>query len=495
MTINPPAGKTSAPSVVIEYRDSWRVAQLEIPSPPFLDPSGLQVVAADPGRVTYGPRIANDAAGPDVIAGFVPLPHLVDGRIRVASLEIPPPKPLSTDALTVMWNDISQLPVPVPRSVPVQARLPPGTSRPAEQLVPEMLDRAHSAARLLATRWPASLEETIEWRGLELPGGREDVRQTLRFGGRMPAQTTRSGIRRPARTARRLLRARPWQSLGLYTLAARLAERTRGLVDAAEGTDAKPMAAVLAPFQAVARQARPTRALVDPPFSNWPEDAVTCYAAMYAALGVIEATKEGLGTRTAPLCHVWRLYEAWVAAQLLCILGQSGRVNNQGGPTSIDGAEWVARWDLIPGGQLFLFAQPHISRDPQTFDGLLPIGVRSITSDLRPDALIFVVTAAGSVGMAAVDAKLRSPGQIDARDVAEAASKYAWGLRLSEPSAGSSAAEVSATLIAACAKVPTMHHDGSRILAMRLVPGEDHNEANRLVDGLIIRAESEAVAR
>jgi hypothetical protein len=121
--------------------------------------------------------------------------------------------------------------------------------------------------------------------------------------------------------------------------------------------------------------------------------------------------------------------------------------------------------------RVVLLAQAEIGKEPQDFDGLLPGGIRSVSSVLRPDVTMGVVAPKG-VGVFVLDAKRRSAATMDPRDAAEAASKYVWGIRLggsaSEPDDGM--VHVTRALLATTAVPPLMISAQARIVGLRVLP-------------------------
>lgn len=444
-------------------------------------PQALTILDRSANEIVYGP--APTGLGiTDTLAGAVPLLHFADGRLQVSYLEIPPPLPLTFDSLSSMWHEVVDAAVPLPGGVAAQGRLLPGVTLTGSHLLPDVLDRAHAAARGLLARWPRNETTTNIWRGIELAGGREDLVATARAARNVPGFFDSSGRQLPTRTMRRTRSDEPWTSRRLRHVAQRLAAVVAAAMVA--GPD-EAGNALLKPFHAVAAQALPNSLGVDMPLSAWPPAARETYTAMIAALAVVEPAASAAASVRAPLCFLWRLYESWTAVRCLTVLDALPSFTRIFGPAVAVGCEWAAQWDAGDGTTVFALAQARISGEPRSFGGVLPIAVRSISSDLRPDVLLCVVTSDGRVGMAAVDAKRLSGGAMDASMAAEAASKYVWGLRLEGDVNRSASAQVSAVVLATTALPPTMHSSDSRIFPVPLVPDEPMDEFARAISATL----------
>lgn len=468
------------------YEDQWRKVSLTVPTVPLVLPPGLEIVEQDAYRLVYRP--VDQVLGPaDVLAGSVPLLHLQADGLGVAYLDVPPPSPLTLSDLREMWDVVADLNLPTPSALPAQGRLLPGAVTPAATLLPEALDRAHAAARQLVAVWPLQEDESRIWRALELPGGREDLAGTDRRAARLPAQIDLRGRSLPIRSLRRVRRDRLWTSHELNRTANVLAELTAELV---QGAEQRARAALLQPFYRVAELARSPVPTLDPPLSTWPVSALGCLREFRAALALVDATRSPEGAMRAPLCHLWRLYESWIAATCFKILDSDSRLTRTHDPDIVDGAQWFASWSSAEGFRVILFTQPEIGQNLQDFSGILPEGLRSTSSGLRPDVLICVVTPEERTGILVLDAKRRSALSMDSRDAAEAASKYVWGIRVggsaSDPDAGS--AHVTAVLLATTAVPPLMYSAQARITVIQVLPNRPETELREAISQSLVRA-------
>jgi hypothetical protein len=479
------------PEVTVEYRDRWRTVECRLNSPPLIDPPGLEVLERGVGRIVYGPGSGEDTlGGSDLVVGSIPMAYMEGASLKIGYLDVPPPVPLTTDMLLLMWEEVASLGLEMPHGIALQGRLLPGAFSPASALLTDVLDRAHASARVLLARWPREERESSLWRGLELPGGREDLHGTARVAGRLPAQPGPRGTLLPVRSLRRIPSHEEWRSHRLHTAAALLADRADR---AMSGVSSEARRLLQRPFLGVADMANPGGRRSDPPVSTWPDAARSCYRTILAALSVLDAIAADRNAPRAPLCHLWRLYEAWVAATCFRVLDNAG-MHQIFGPQRTSAGEWSTCWERSDGGRVAMVAQAQIGRHPETFDGVLPTGIRSVSSDLRPDVLICVVRPDNAVGIVALDAKRRSASNMDARDASESASKYVWGLRVGAQNSGRDpgTAHVSATLLATTAAAPTMNEPASRIAPLRLLPDAPVVELALALDQAIDLANREA---
>lgn len=457
----------------VVFRDRWRDVSVELPSEPLLVPRELRTVSRSPGLVVLGPPEHSDQLGADIVAGSVPLLYLDGDRARIAWLELPPPAPLTLSDLGAMWQQLADAELPIPASVAVQGRLPSGRLVLHEQLLVDYLEPAHRLARELLAHWPRLRGSRLRWQHLELPGGREDPVLTASRGARFPGLSTARGPL-PARSARRISADPPWTSRTLARAAVRAVHHLRG----AEWLGSpEERGTVERPFLDVAARANldPTRP--DPPLSSWPAQARQLLE-LLLALGAVASATTDERPANAPLCYVWRLYEAWVASEVLLAFDQRDDTVRTGLVTGRPGCEWLASWST-PGGELVVCAQLRVGRLPGHLDHTLAFGVRSNTSLLIPDVSIFLV-GADRVSYVVVDAKRRSAAGMAPDDVAEAASKYVWGLRLDPPCGAEPRIDVDRAIIATTAAAPTMYSTDGRIDAVTVRPGSSAGLAESL---------------
>jgi hypothetical protein len=132
------------------------------------------------------------------------------------------------------------------------------------------------------------------------------------------------------------------------------------------------------------------------------------------------------------------------------------------------GSEWVAHWRLGQGNEVKLLAHPQIGKLSSTWSTPPMDVIRSISSDLVPDAVIAVTTSLGT-RLILVDAKERLVSTpMDAMEVAEAASKYIWGIRYSDSSI--SDLPIISAIIVSSMPAGQMHSSESRIAAVQCLP-------------------------
>jgi len=458
-----------ASRIEVVFRDQWREINVSVSGTPLVVPPGLEVAERSMHRIVYVPARVSPLGSADVLAGSVPLLYFGSNGLQVSYLDIPPPLPLTLTDLMTMWDLVVDLGLPIPSSVLAQGRLLPGKAASGLMLMPELLDRAHAAARQLVASWPTKEDQGRIWRALELPGGREDLPGTDRHAGRFPVQVDDWGLRFPIKSLRRVRRDRRWTSQALHQTAARLVRLVDELLKEAEPRARDTM---LQPLHQVAELARPPVTRLDPPFSAWPLSARSCLRAFTMALRLIESTRSSEGAARAPLSHLWRLYEAWTAALCFAVLDRNSTFTRENGPEKTEGAEWLTTWRHATGTRVVLIAQADIGREPRDFGGILPEGLFSVTSTLRPDIIMCIVKPGNELSIIALDAKRRSASSMDPRDAAEAASKYVWGIRLGDSTlqVDVGKAHVTRTLLATTAAPPLMISPRSRIVAVRVLP-------------------------
>ena len=141
---------------------------------------------------------------------------------------------------------------------------------------------------------------------------------------------------------------------------------------------------------------------------------------------------------------------------------------------------WHGRW-VLADSVITVLAQPIVGAEPSDFDGLLPAPIHSVTSDLIPDVLVCVQRSGHDPVVVAVDAKKRSSlSAMQPEEVAEAGSKYLWGLRDSEDHEA-----INLVLIASSAHPQQMHKiDSSRIRPLEVRP-DFSDEFQGLLAGVI----------
>jgi hypothetical protein len=461
----------------VVFRDKWREVSVDLAAEPLLVPRELSQVSRSPGLLVLGPPQNADQLSADMVAGAVPLIYLHEGRPQVAWLEIPPPPPLTFSDLKLMWKQVGDAGLPMPDSVPVQGRLPSGSLDLHEQLLVDYLETAHELARGVLSNWPRLRASRTRWQHIELPGGREDPVLTARQGARYPGLKTPRGDL-PARSARRIGADPAWTS---QTLAHAASRAVRHLRDAEWLGTAEERRAVERPFLDVAARAAGDPARQDPPLSSWPTQARQLLELLLAIGAIASATADQSATN-APLCYMWRLYEAWIASEVLRGFDQRHEAIRTSLSTGREGCEWLATWD-VPSGEVIVCSQLRVGGALANPGSRLPVGIRSNTSALIPDVSVFFV-GVERFSYVVIDAKRRSSISMAPDDVAEAASKYVWGLRI-EPSGGEEPRiDIDRAIIATTASAPTMFSEAGRIEALTVRPGLNTSLADRLAAAL-----------
>jgi hypothetical protein len=263
----------------------------------------------------------------------------------------------------------------------------------------------------------------------------------------------------PGRTARVVPSKAVWSSSSLSGTAVRV-HRALEALGVATGWDVSSRRM----FDLVARRAWPQSQVADPPLSSWPQAAADALRAMRALLATLESAASG--PRRAPLSYLWRLYEAWVAAELGHALSAIPGVVPATPPQPGKGCDWHARYEL-GAGAFVLAAQARLAGAPTSCPPLADIGLRSVTSVLVPDLLVAWRASTGSEWATIIfDAKHRVAGQpMDAGAVAEAGSKYLWGLRRNARHLG-----VNRVVIVSTENAGSMLSDDSLIDGVRMLP-------------------------
>lgn len=409
---------------------------------------------------------------PDVFVGRLPLVYWnsTTRRPDVAELDISAPPPFAAGDERRMWADLTESALPIPRSVLAQGRVVGGRIERlrSDQLELENVRTALVSALSMLRKWPTSETTTRIWRPIEARGSREDARFTEQFGQRVAGRTSPAGVATLDRTARRRAQMHPWRSLQLSNLAEALAQALDGHAVAARlGEDAALYGSRM--LRQVAAAARPIARAVDPPMSSWPPVARAAFRAMTRAFVDIESRPDD-AVSSVPLSRLWLLYESWVSAAVLRELQEM-----LGEPTQYPQpmlGEWGAVWE-IDGRRVELLIQPIFGAKPRNLGLALSASCRSLTSDLIPDVVVAVTDPGQSrPTLSVIDAKKRGVGTAMApADVAEAASKYLWGIRWAAASGHEAPQAISHALIVSSAAVPKMHSQAGLIDAVELRPG------------------------
>lgn len=399
--------------------------------------------------------------GPDVLVGELPIPFEIGGRISLAWLALPPPPPLEPSDVSTMWSRIQDVGFPLPSGNAAQGLHSAAAAgvdySPSPGL--ELLPHAYAAAVGLIGAWPSVESSTSVWRPVDVPGGREDERVTERFAGRWPAVRRSNDILVPGRTARVVPSKAVWSSSSLSGTAVKVHRALKAL-GKTTGWDVPSRRT----FDLVARRAWPPSQVADPPLSSWPQPAADALRAMRALLATLESAASG--PRRAPLSYLWRLYEAWVAAELGHAVSAIPGVVAVTPPQPGKGCDWHARYKL-GAGEFVVAAQARLAGAPTSCPPLVNLGLQSVTSVLIPDLLVAWRASTESEWETIIfDAKDRVAGQpMDAGAVAEAGSKYLWGLRRHAGQRG-----VNRVVVVSTEDAGSMFSVGSLIDSVRMLP-------------------------
>jgi len=412
--------------------------------------------------------------GPDVLVGELPIPFEAGGRIALSWLALPPLPPLELRDVSTMWSRIQELGYPVPRGNAAQGLHSASAVGVADSPSPglELLPEAHAAAVGLLGAWPSVETSTHLWRPIDVPGGREDERMTEKLAGRWPPVRRSIDVLVPGRTARVVPSTTPWASSSLSGAAVKvhqtldaLGQRTGWVVPSRRT------------FDLLARRAWPSSPTTDPPLSSWPQAAADALRSMRALLATLDSAASG--PRRAPLSYLWRLYEAWVAAELGHAFSAIPGVAVLQSPQAAVGCDWHARYQMGTG-ELLVAAQARLGASPASCPSLVEVGLRSATSVLIPDLVVAWRASTTSEWKTIVfDAKHRFAGQpMDAGAVAQAGSKYLWGLRRRVGESGVHRVVIVSTEDAGAMFSRESLIDAVRMLPERVNPNPPRNRAS-----------------
>ena len=410
----------------VVFDDGVRRLTTEVEGSPVLLPEATRIMRETPSRVEIAPVGGPGDDMPDVLVGWLPVVTRHGLGLRAEYLDLRPPEPFKKTDVSLMWKTLQASSAPLPARIGPQGRLDvadPSTLR-AQGLEPEFLRTAHSTARALVAEWPQVEAVQHAWRPIDITAGREDERDTDKRAGVFPMIKRPDGTPRPTLSSRIVPTSQLWRSNQLAAMAREVLARI-GRVDA-DRVPGLESPKLVAPFEAVARQAYDRRRTLERPLSTWPTRASAALTAFGALLSGV-APRDAGGTY-APLCHLWRLFEAWVALQVLDQLADDARLSLRKAPAKGSGDEWHAVFEG-PNGRILVVAQPQVSRDPASCGILAPVGLFSVSSVLQPDLVVAMEDMhSGTWHVDVYDAKKRSQ-PMTSGDVAEAASKYVWGIR------------------------------------------------------------------
>lgn len=447
------------------------VATTQLGGPLFVAPEGTRLDKTRPEGALLRWAPAPGEIPPDVLVGSLPLIwwDRSTRTTRVDFLKVPPPEPFAADDLGLMWHSVLESSLPLAQSIPIQGRAHGHGVVSGTGFSVEALPAAVDLAGALLSEWPTRDSTQLIWRPPDAPGGREDAALTDRLGGRGLGTRGSTGTLIPDLVARRIGVSSEWGATNLAAVADALAA---GLADR-QVTHDDEMEQPIRLLEEVSIRANRAAHGVAPPLSSWPHLAQTTYRAMLEALVSVSAA--GSGVDSVPLCDLWRLYESWI-----CLRTAEALSNGLGRGQVLDLPWWANEW-VIDGVFVRLHAQATVGQIPDPRLCGHPNGVRSVSSNLRPDVLVAVWKPDGGQVFICVDAKQRTAEtQMEASQVAATGSKYLWGIR---DAVDVEALPVATTLVASSAPVTPMHDPArSRIAPSWITPsrGDDTFESSLL---------------
>ena len=445
-----------------------------------LVPDELRVRHHDGVSVVLEPLPGEHEETPDWLVGTVPLVEWdpKSGELGIVELEVPPPPPFAANDAQTMWQEVVAKPVRPLSSIQLQGRTKGGASIAQPGLHAEAVPAALGTLVGLERRWPELETTELIWRPPDVRGGQEDVRSTDRLGAARGGMRTANGTRIPDLTARRRGASLPWGSRRLASaclvLEQALAERSEKLA----GSPPLARHSVLS----VARRSYAAAPGVDSPPSSWPARGRGAYKAVLRALVALAA--EGGGSESVPLCELWRLYESWTVVVALDAL-----TAQYGAPKELGEIDWAWEWQ-IGEARMRMHSQRAIGATVNREITGHPDGVVSVSSPLIPDLLLSLWREGGKQALICADAKQRWSGsEMQAGDIAEAASKYLWGLRLANDP--TTTATTKAIIISSAPVAKMFDEPQSHIGGVHLLPGRGladfAAELTATVDGTIGR--------
>jgi hypothetical protein len=465
----------------VELRAAGKtLAHQDVNGPLLLPPPGTILSGRQVGLEILEP-VRGPAVGPDLLVGSVPLVswNAITHSISVEFLEVPAPPPFEEDDVGSMWKAILDFPLPLASSMTVQGRGSGSATAAGQPLTSEALPGAISGCRRLLRGWPTSETRETIWRPADMRGGREDLRATDRLGARRGGAVVGSRVI-PDRVARRQRGSVPWASTRLSGACRALAKYLRE-----SGLDGSEQV-LIRPLELVSERATPARRTPDPPLSSWPSQSRKTFQAVTEAL--VGLAVSGRGASLVPLSDVWRIYENWVALR-----SRSALENRFGQAEPIgDGTAWSCQWDL-EGVVVRLHSQREIGSPSDGNVAGHPDRIISVSSNLRPDVLISITGATGDQALFCIDAKRRlTATEMDAGEVATAASKYLWGIRMKDDP---DLLPVATALIVSSAGLAAVHDvERSRIFGLFALPSQGAEGFDLFVEEEVERLLAEVTA-
>lgn len=428
-------------------------------------PDGLRVRCHDEGSMILEPLPREDGETPDYLVGTVPLIEWdsKNQRPRVHQLEVAPPPPFGSADAQSMWRQVVAASVRPLSSVRLQGGARGSASSERAGLDPDAVPAALGALMSLERSWPQLQASETVWRAADLRGGREDDKATDRLGAARAGITTSTGTRIPDVTARLRGSSQEWGSQRLASACLALDRALAARSQELPGSSLESRRVVMS----VARRSYRYAPGVDAPPSSWPTGGRNALMGVVRALLALAA--EGAGSALVPLSDLWRLYETWT-----CVVALEALTAEYGLPEQVDDVDWAWQWQ-IGEVKMRMHTQGSIGGSVNAAITGHTDGVVSVSSELVPDLLLSLWQEDGGQALICGDAKQRTLGSaMKAGDIAEAASKYLWGLRFANDL---TAPASSRAIIVSSAPVSQMlNEQESRTAAVHLLPGVGRGE-------------------
>lgn len=381
----------------------------------WLVPAGFSALKVNDSEVVL--QLEPGEHGVDIPVGNLPLVFIAeDFQVKVENLLISPPPPFSMSDIERMWDDVIGSEIrPIKGPVIGQGSVLDEINLRKYGLSLSEVAQAIMSTRQLLTQWPVVHSRARRWVPIGRRGGVEEVSVTERsakasVGGYVDGRLV------PERSARRIVEPGLWKSKDLSVACGQLFDLVRGANSVGVGPE-------VCLAEASARAAPRSRNR-DEPVSSWPSVARRAYIDVVRALFV--ASSGGDATGPVPLCRVWELYESWVASQVL------KQLSSELGDWSQGSCQWWSCWWGSAASGIGFHVQPAIGQKKVSQAVGRP-GIQSVSSMLVPDIMVSRWSD-GLVGdLTFIDAKFRRPHtSMKSGDVAEALSKYLWGVRIAD---------------------------------------------------------------
>lgn len=447
---------------LVTFRTQGKVLRVDGIGVPFVAGRDLKLhrVSENEYEVVHR-NLDSSVDSADYLVGDIPVLFVSLRSESLKLLHLPPPPPFTRALLSQMQERVLEKLGTVygHEALGYQESSVGLTKAHGQDVHVKFLDQVVKLGVPFLGGWPRRPADDLKWKRSEVGGGREDFRETVRNPHISRFSIGLNGLTLPERTARRAAGAEPWTSSLLSFAAAELSQRVAHHYSNVNSRSI-PLTSVL---NAIAQRAMPDSREPSPPIPTWPSVALHLYIAIRQATAVFDRDSYG-ESEYAPTVLLWRLYEHWIGAELLPSMAESPDLVIARGY----GFDWHATW-TESGLKCSLLAQPHIGAARRTFGGALFSPIKSITSSLVPDYLLQTYDGS-AIETIAIDCKRRRPDGLDARDIAEAGSKYVWGLIVGD-GAGRRLDRVS--ILTSSIRPPEMNDRESLIKATRALPSDE----------------------